>query len=144
MDLDNLYKSLKTKSLGFENQANDSIQRFISDKKLIQFSSLITPLITQSISKIKENQELFSSILDIPTKNDLASTAKLVIETQEKIDALEEQNWQLIDLNEKLLKMNSGNRINERMERMEEEQNLIKETLMQMSKDRERKEWGKR
>lgn len=131
LDLDNLYKSLKIKGLTFENQANESIQESFSNEKLIQLVSLIVPHFTRLISKVKENQELFSNLMNIPSKNDLASATKLVIETQEKIDALEEQNWQLIDQNKKLLEMNSGH--HERMEKLEKER-LINETIMQISR----------
>lgn len=137
LDLDNLYKSLKVKGLSFENQTNESIQKSISNEELIKLSSLVTPFITQLITKIKDNQEIFFSLMNIPTKDDLASTTKLIIETQEKIDALEEQNWQLIELNKKLLEMNSGNQISEWLQRMEglEKKQIIIDTLLQISRD---------
>lgn len=135
LNLDDLYKSLKDKGIEIETETNESIQESISNDKLIELSSLVTPFITQLITKIKENQEVFFSLMNIPSKDDLASNTKLVIETQEKIDALEEQNWQLIDLNKKLLDMFSKtSEWTERIEKLEKER-LINDIISDISRD---------
>ncbi|WP_077324193.1 hypothetical protein [Virgibacillus siamensis] len=135
LDLDDLYKSLKDKGVEIETQVNETIQESISNNKLIELSSLVTPFLTQLITKLKENSEVFSSLMNIPTKDDLASTTKLVIETQEKMDALEEQNWQLIDLNKKLLDMLSQtSEWTARMEKLEKER-LINDIISEISWD---------
>ena len=40
---------------------------------------------------------MLANQLNVPTKNDLANAAKLSIQTQEKLDSLEEQIWDLSD-----------------------------------------------
>ena len=45
----------------------------------------------------RKNQEALASVLNIPTKNDLANLASLTIQTEEKIESLEEQIWNLQD-----------------------------------------------
>ena len=46
---------------------------------------------------LRKNQEMLANQLNVPTKNDLANAAKLSIQTQEKLDSLEEQIWDLSD-----------------------------------------------
>ncbi|MEH6996532.1 hypothetical protein V7075_28150 [Neobacillus drentensis] len=44
-----------------------------------------------------KNQELLASQLKVPTKNDLANVAKVAIQTEEKLDSVEEQLWRISD-----------------------------------------------
>ncbi|WP_158512833.1 hypothetical protein [Priestia filamentosa] len=115
-DFDEFYKQLKVKGFKFENQANGYIQQSLNKEWLIQLSSLLIPLFTQFISGVQQKQESSAGLLNIPTKSDLANTARLIIDTQEKIDMLEEHIWQLVDLNERLLELNlNHHQVNEQL-----------------------------
>lgn len=57
----------------------------------------------------KQISEMWTGIMNIPTKKDIANVADLSIQTEEKIDILEEQIWKLQDslgtLNNESLKL---------------------------------------
>jgi hypothetical protein len=57
---------------------------------------------------LRKNQELMAGIMNIPTKKDVANVANLSIQTEGKIDILEEQIWKLQD---GLSEINNENRI---------------------------------
>jgi len=50
---------------------------------------------TKSLQLIRKNQELFASMLNIPTKSDLEKLVNRENQTDEKLDSLEEQLWGL-------------------------------------------------
>lgn len=49
----------------------------------------------RSLQLFRKNQELFASMLNIPTKSDLVQLANREVQTEEKLDSLEEQLWGL-------------------------------------------------
>lgn len=145
-DFDEFYKQLKVKGFKFENQANGYIQQSLNKEWLIQLSSLLIPLFTQFISGVQQKQESSAGLLNIPTKSDLANTARLIIDTQEKIDMLEEHIWQLVDLNERLLELNlNHHQVNEQLGGGDEKgtESTLSYTK-EIGKDGERKDGNKR
>jgi polyhydroxyalkanoate synthesis regulator protein len=58
--------------------------------------------------RLRKNQELFAALMNIPTKKDVANAAKQSIQTEEKIDILEEQIWKLQDSVSSITKENVG------------------------------------
>jgi hypothetical protein len=58
------------------------------------------------LEKVRKNQEIFASLMNIPTKKDIANAAKLSIQTEEKIDRIEEQVWKLQDSVGSITKVN--------------------------------------
>jgi len=91
------FDSLSKITSQLEKQMNDLIYQVTDNKefvRLLKRGSLSHTLLQERLSK---NQELLASQLNMPTKNDLANVAKIAIQTEEKLDGLEEQLWNLSD-----------------------------------------------
>jgi hypothetical protein len=91
------YDSFKKYSEMWEKQINDVIYLWTNNSEFIKMSNLGTDAHSRYLETMRKNQEALASLLNIPTKSDLANVATLTIQTEEKIDALEEQIWNLQD-----------------------------------------------
>ncbi|HLO11399.1 MAG TPA: polyhydroxyalkanoate biosynthesis repressor PhaR [Pseudoneobacillus sp.] len=60
------------------------------------------------LERLRKHQEQIAALMNIPTKKDVANAAKLSIQTEEKVDILEEQIWKLQDSVSSITKENSG------------------------------------
>ncbi|MGP3610277.1 hypothetical protein [Anoxybacteroides rupiense] len=120
--LDAIYKQLKTKSFQLENKGNASIQQLLNHEAWVRLFAVLEPLISRQVGKIKAHQELLSNVLNLPLKSDMANIAQLVVDTQEKIDALEEQLWPLSDVRQQTI-------LNEKINKIEAELGDIREML---------------
>jgi polyhydroxyalkanoic acid synthase PhaR subunit len=89
------YKLFKTVSDQWEKQANEMIHLWTNNREFVEYSKVGSDLQAQYLKMLQKNQELFANQLNLPTKKDLANVAKLSIQMEEKLDALEEQNWNL-------------------------------------------------
>ncbi|MET1179258.1 hypothetical protein ABG775_15085 [Peribacillus simplex] len=86
----NFYKGLKLLGAQKEQQLNDKIQNLLNNRELIEAVSDNARLQIPKINRMQEASERMSIIMNYPTKKDVASIAKLVIQLEEKIDSLEE------------------------------------------------------
>lgn len=86
----NFYKGLKLLGTQKEQQLNGKIQDFLNNRELIEAVSDNARLQIPRINRMQEASERMSIIMNYPTKKDVASLAKLVIQLEEKIDSLEE------------------------------------------------------
>jgi hypothetical protein len=84
------YASLKKTGLAIEQQFNQQIQNLLNNEDLVQFANEHSDLINSKIRSLQKYSEVLSTILQFPTKNDVANVAKLTIQTEEKVDKLEE------------------------------------------------------
>jgi seryl-tRNA synthetase len=91
------YESFHKLSLLWEKQINDFIFQWTDNKDFVKMSSLGTEINSRYLETFKKNQEALASVLNLPTKNDVANVATLTIQAEEKIEALEEQIWDLQD-----------------------------------------------
>lgn len=91
------YDSFKKYSEMWEKQINDVIYLWTNNSEFIKMSNLGTDAHSRYLETMRKNQEALASLLNMPTKSDLANVATLTIQTEEKIDALEEQIWNLQD-----------------------------------------------
>jgi predicted RNase H-like nuclease (RuvC/YqgF family) len=91
------YKSLHEYSQLWEKQINDFIYFCTNNKEFVKTSSLGTEINSRYLEAFKKNQETFASVLNLPTKNDVTNIASLTIQAEEKMEALEEQIWELQD-----------------------------------------------
>jgi seryl-tRNA synthetase len=91
------YESFHKLSLLWEKQINDFIFQWSDNKDFVKMSSLGTEINSRYLETFKKNQEALASVLNLPTKNDVANVATLTIQAEEKIEALEEQIWDLQD-----------------------------------------------
>ncbi|WHX64856.1 hypothetical protein QNH26_14085 [Peribacillus frigoritolerans] len=86
----NFYKGLKLLGTQKEQQLNSKIQNLLNNRELIERVSNNAQMQVPRINSLQETSERMSIIMNYPTKKDVASLAKLVIQLEEKIDGLEE------------------------------------------------------
>jgi predicted nucleic acid-binding Zn-ribbon protein len=91
------YDSIKNISQLWEKQINDFIFLMTNNNEYIKISKVRTDAHTRYLESLRKNQEIIGTILNLPTKTDMANVANLTIQTENKIDALEEQIWELQD-----------------------------------------------
>jgi predicted RNase H-like nuclease (RuvC/YqgF family) len=91
------YDSFKKYSEVWEKQINDFIFILSNNNEFVKMSNAGTGAHSRYLEAFKKNQEALAGVLNIPTKNDLANVASLTIQTEEKIESLEEQIWNLQD-----------------------------------------------
>ncbi|KWW22556.1 hypothetical protein AS888_12035 [Peribacillus simplex] len=84
------YKGLKLLGSQKEQELNSRIQGLLNNRKLLESVSENTQLQVPKINRMQEASERMSIIMNYPTKKDVATVAKLVIQLEEKIDRLEE------------------------------------------------------
>jgi len=91
------FESIHKLSLMWEKQINDFIYLWTDNKEYMKMSNVGTEINSRYLDALKKNQEALASVLNLPTKNDVANVASLTIQAEEKIEALEEQIWGLQD-----------------------------------------------
>lgn len=91
------YDTFKKYSELWEKQINDVIYFWTNNTEFVKMSKLGTDAQSRYLETLRKNQEALAGALNIPTKNDLANVATLTIQTEEKIESLEEQIWDLQD-----------------------------------------------
>lgn len=91
------YETFHKYSQLWEKQINDFIYLWTNNKEFVNMTNLGTEMQSRYLEAFKKNQEALASVLNLPTKNDVTNVAALTIQTEEKIEALEEQIWDLQD-----------------------------------------------
>ncbi|MFJ5762563.1 polyhydroxyalkanoate biosynthesis repressor PhaR [Neobacillus sp. NPDC093182] len=91
------YDSFKKYSEIWEKQINDFLFLLSNNNEFVKMSGAGTGAHSRYLEVFKKNQEALAGVLNIPTKNDLANVASLTIQTEGKIESLEEQIWDLQD-----------------------------------------------
>ncbi|MFJ7753820.1 hypothetical protein ACQKGI_03520 [Peribacillus muralis] len=84
------YKGLKLLGSQKEQELNSQIQGLLNNRALLESVSENAQLQVPKINRMQEASERMSIIMNYPTKKDVATVAKLVIQLEEKIDRLEE------------------------------------------------------
>ncbi|TWE09079.1 hypothetical protein FB550_1011111 [Neobacillus bataviensis] len=91
------YESLHKFSLLWEKQINDFIFLLTNNKDYVKASHKGTDLHARFLETFKKNHEALAGALNFPTKNDVTNVANLTLQAEEKMEALEEQIWDLQD-----------------------------------------------
>jgi chromosome segregation ATPase len=91
------YDSFKKYSEIWEKQINDFLFLLSNNNEFVKMSKAGTDTHSHYLEAFKKNQEAVAGVLNLPTKNDLANVTSLTIQTEEKIDSLEEQIWDIQD-----------------------------------------------
>jgi TolA-binding protein len=89
------YDDLKKIGFKLEQEINEWIKENMNHEKVIVGASVAGNFYSEMIKKLHEYTHFLSLHLNFPTKDDVANTAKLIIQAEEKIDNLEEQIDQL-------------------------------------------------
>jgi chromosome segregation ATPase len=92
----------------WDKQVNGLLYNLTDNKEFVRTASFGINKYSFSLERLRKNQELFASLMNIPTKKDVANAAKQSIQTEEKIDILEEQIWKLQDSVSSITKENVG------------------------------------
>ncbi|MEH7108342.1 polyhydroxyalkanoate biosynthesis repressor PhaR [Bacillus sp. JJ1764] len=91
------FEAFHKMSLLWEKQINDFIYLWTNNNEFVKVSNMGTELHSRYLEQLKKNQEMMASVLNLPTKSDITNVANLTIQAEEKIEALEEQLWELQD-----------------------------------------------
>ena len=91
------YDTFKKFSIQWEQRMNDMIHLCTNNNDFIKYAKMSSDSNAGYVEWLRKNQEMLANQLNLPTKNDLANVAKLSVQTQEKLDSLEEQIWNLSD-----------------------------------------------
>lgn len=91
------YEMFKKYTDQWEKQMNDMIHLWSNTREFVQYAKAGTDSHTWFLEQLRKNQEVLISQWNLPTKKDVANVAKLSIQTEEKLDSLEEQLWKLQD-----------------------------------------------
>ncbi|NYE05460.1 chromosome segregation ATPase [Bacillus niacini] len=91
------YDSFKKYSEIWEKQINDFLFLLSNNNEFVKMSKVETDTHARYLEAFKKNQEAVAGVLNLPTKNDLANVTSLTIQTEEKIDSLEEKIWDIQD-----------------------------------------------
>ena len=92
----------------WDKQLTGLLYNLTDNKEFVRTASLGINTYSFYLERLRKNQEVFASLLNIPSKKDVANAAKLSIQTEEKIDILEEQIWKLQDSVSSITKENVG------------------------------------
>lgn len=91
------YNAFKKFSEQWEKQANEFIHTSTNNEGFVKFTKVGIDAQVRFMKIFNKNQELMANQFNLPTKTDVASVAKLSVQTEEKLDLLEEQIWRLQD-----------------------------------------------
>lgn len=100
------YKGFRELTGLWERQMNSMLLGWSDNNEFIKYSSRRMENYSRYLELVKKNQEAMANLMNIPTKSDVKNVAKLTIQAEEKIDALEEQIWNLQDT---FTEVNKGN-----------------------------------
>ncbi|WP_053363410.1 hypothetical protein [Bacillus sp. FJAT-27251] len=121
------YEAWKKWMNSWEKQANDAIQFWTNSSDYVKFSQGATDLQLRYMEMFQKNQQLLINQFQLPTKQDLANATKLSIQAEEKLEALEEEFWNVEDsiesANKKLDRLTEVSRsINKQIKQLKTEQ----------------------
>jgi hypothetical protein len=122
------YDTFKKFSIQWEQQMNDMIHLYTNNNDFIKYAKMSSDSDARYVEWLRKNQEMLANRLNLPTKNDLANVAKLSVQTEEKLDSLEEQIWNLSD---------SAARTNKEMESVVELVKMTKQLMTQLTETKE-------
>ncbi|PGY12993.1 polyhydroxyalkanoate biosynthesis repressor PhaR [Bacillus sp. AFS031507] len=84
-------------STQWEKQVNDLIMTNTNNPRFTRLLQKSTETSAMYKEMFKKSQELLGNQLHLPNKDDVANVAKVALQTEEKLDSLEEQIWNLQD-----------------------------------------------
>jgi len=90
----------------WERRMNGLLYMMSDNNEFVKLLKVGTDSHARYLELLRKRQELVAGVMNIPTKKDVAKVAKLSIQAEEKVDALEEQIWNLQD---SLVEVNKGN-----------------------------------
>lgn len=86
-----IYKILKINGYKLEAKINQSIQKQLNQETIIKQFGSNGRAAASVIKKLQKTVEALSIPLNFPTKNDVANATKINIQTEEKVDLIDEK-----------------------------------------------------
>lgn len=99
--LQKLYQHLKNTGFVLEQQLNERIQALLNNEEVTKLADITSEWSDHTLKALHQYMEVISTILHLPTKDDIANVAKLAIQIEEKLDMLEEH---FLNINKSLKK----------------------------------------
>jgi hypothetical protein len=91
-----------------DKQVIGQLYNLTDNKEFVRTASYGLNTYSFYLERLRKSQDQIAALMNIPTKKDVANAAKLSIQTDEKIDILEEQIWKLQDSVSSITKENVG------------------------------------
>ena len=85
------FKALSKKAVELEKYLNEEIKKQLNKQGVANVATANAEMYATLLKQLQDYMELLSIHFNQPTKTDIANLAKLVIQTEEKIDNLEEE-----------------------------------------------------
>lgn len=79
-----------------ELKVNDTIQKQLNRKEAIKLVNMQSRMAASMIQGLQQKIEMVSIPLNFPTKNDVANATRINIQTEEKVDLIDEKLNDLI------------------------------------------------
>jgi len=128
------YETWKSFTNNWEKQANDTIHLWTNSREYVNFSQGASDLQMLFQEIFQKNKQAMAENLQLLTKKDLVNVAKLSIQTEEKLDAIEEQIWNVQDSIESREKefrslIEVSHETNKQIKQLKKDQQRIKKDL---------------
>ncbi|MGE8205238.1 hypothetical protein ACQKP0_11780 [Heyndrickxia sp. NPDC080065] len=91
-----IYQILKMSGLKLEETINQSIQSKLNNEAIVKQFGTHSRVAAAVIKKLQNTVETVSIPLNFPTKNDVANATKINIQTEEKVDQIDEKVDELL------------------------------------------------
>ena len=89
------YELLKKGGTLLQYQLNNRIKKSLNQISIIDFTTSKTNPLTNKIDRIQTYTEQLSNYMNLPTKTDLSNATQLILQSEEKIDNLDDQLFEL-------------------------------------------------
>jgi len=90
-----VYDLLKKGGTFLQFQINNMIQNQLNHYSLINVAKTQTNALTKKIKKLQQYTEQTAAVLNLPTKTDLSNATQLILQSEEKIDNIDDQLYQI-------------------------------------------------
>jgi len=90
-----VYDLLKRGGSFLQFRINNMIQNQLNNYSLIDVAKSQTNTLTKKIKKVQQYTEQTAAVLNFPTKTDLSNATQLILQSEEKIDNIDEQIYEM-------------------------------------------------
>jgi DNA repair exonuclease SbcCD ATPase subunit len=92
------YELLKKGGNLLQYRLNNRIKNSLNQFSIIDFTSTKTNPLSNKLDQIQNYSEQLSNYINLPTKTDLANATQLILQSEEKIDNLDDQLFELTNM----------------------------------------------
>lgn len=145
------YELLKKGGNLLQYRLNNRIKNSLNQISIIDFTSTKTNPLSNKLDQIQNYSEQLSNYINLPTKTDLANATQLILQSEEKIDNLDDQLFELTNMMKEVkqlieqFSLNSSddyssqltNKISEQEQRISSLQNELAHAKQQLNAQKE-------